>query len=170
MVLPVSIRSLDKSALYEVLSNEVALPNKVLSTVRFMMRSGTIDIESGEYLPLIKSIGNANLSKILIETGKINYYRRDAKGQTPVHKAGELQDRSVLENMAKMGADLSIPDSKGNTVLHYICQGPVRDEQFALIKWLVGVKGLRLIRNNDSEGHETPLNIIQSTAANKFHS
>ena len=64
----------------------------------------------------------------------------------------------MLDLMLSKGADLHIPDNDGNTILHYLCEGSVRDFEFELIQWLVEVQNMRLVRNRE---HNSPLSLIK---------
>ena len=102
-------------------------------------------------LPLNQAIdrGNEGIVRLLIEAGKPNLFRLDAFGKTPLHYAGLKRDRSIIELLLSKGADPNIPDGDGNTILHYMCDGHVRDFELDLMKWLIETKGMRFIRNNE---------------------
>jgi len=102
----------------------------------------------------------------LIEAGKPNLFWRDAFGKTPVHYAGIKRDWGILELLFSKGADPNIPDGDGNTILHYMCEGHVRDFELDLMKWLIESKGMRFIRNND---HQTPVTLIKAYPQKKVN-
>lgn len=112
-------------------------------------------------MPLNQAIewGNEGIVWLLIETGKPNLLRRDCWGKTPVHIAGMKWDWAILELMFNKGADPNIPDNDGNTILHYLCEGAVWEFELELIKWLIEVKRMRFIRNNE---HNTPYSLIRA--------
>lgn len=85
--------------------------------------------------------------------------RWDARGKTAIHIAGMKWDKAVLDLLINKGADPNIPDNDGNTVLHYLCEGAVREFELELIKWLIEAKGMRFIWNNE---HNTPFSLIKA--------
>ena len=57
-------------------------------------------------------------------------------------------------------------DRDGNTILHYLCMGGVKESEFELIKWLVETQKIRFIRNND---HDSPFDLIRGYPKKKLH-
>lgn len=51
------------------------------------------------------------------------------------------------------------PDREGNTVLHIMAMGTIKDAEYDFIKAIVQKYSLRLTRNTDNK---TPLNLIKS--------
>lgn len=62
--------------------------------------------------------------------------RKDNFGRAPVHVAGDKGDAEIFRDLLRRGADPNMPDVKGNTVLHYLCAGPLKEAHFSLLKEL----------------------------------
>jgi ankyrin repeat protein len=77
--------------------------------------------------------GNIFIVKTLVEFGKPNFYVLDKSGKAPIHVAGEKIDSEIFDLLVSKGADPNLPDSEGNTVLHYLCEGQVRKIEFDFI-------------------------------------
>lgn len=154
----VNILLKNKNVIYELLSEAQAVDYQILA---FILRNTNPDINSGVLLPINQAIerGNEGIVRLLVETGKPNLLRRDARGKTPIHIAGMKRDWAVLELLINKGADPNIPDNDGNTILHYLCEGAVREFELDLMKWLIESKGMRFMRNND---HNTPFTLIKA--------
>jgi len=69
------------------------------------------------------------------------------------------RDFEMFQMLVKRGADPSIPDKEGNTLLHYLCEGAVKESEFQFIKDLIEIYNLRLTRNNE---HMTPYDLIRA--------
>lgn len=65
----------------------------------------------------------------------------------------------MFQMLVKRGADPTLPDKDGNTILHHLCEGAVKDSEFRFIKDLIEIYNLRLTRNSE---HMTPYDIIRS--------
>ena len=52
-----------------------------------------------------------------------------------------------------------MPDSEGNTFLHSLALGVIRDAEYDFVKHQIQKYGLRLTRNNENR---TPLSILRS--------
>lgn len=57
----------------------------------FLFEKYTIDVNSGDLLPINKAImhGNNVVIESLIHVGKVNFWRVDKTGKSPIHIAGE---------------------------------------------------------------------------------
>lgn len=86
-----------------------------------------IDANAGNLLPINKALihGNNVLIESLILIGKVNFWRLDKTGKSPIHIAGETCNQKILDLMYEKGADLNLPDFDGNTFIHLICEGSV---------------------------------------------
>lgn len=152
-----------------ILLNEVSPTYELISTstyqdlviLSYAMKTCNPDINAGVRLPLNQAIerGNKLITKVLLEHGKPNFYKKDIEGFAPIHIAGMKRDTEMFQILTKRGADPTIPDSKGNTILHYLCEGAVKDTEFDFIKDLICIYNLRLTRNND---HHTPHDLIRA--------
>jgi hypothetical protein len=58
-----------------------------------------------------------------------------------------------------------MPDADGNTLLHLMALGKLKEKEFDFIKFAVLKYNLRLTRNKDNR---TPLNIIKTFGAQAF--
>lgn len=118
-------------------------------------------MNSGNRLPINQAIerGNKLITKILLEYGKPNYFKKDVDGLAPIHVAGIKRDVEMFQMLIGKGADPTIPDKDGNTVLHHLCEGAVKDSEFQFIKDLIEVYNLRLTRNNEQQ---TPYDVIRA--------
>ena len=134
----------------------------------FIFKSTQPDINSGSLLPLNQAIdrGNEGIVRLLLDHGSPNLFRRDSLGKSPIHYAGQKRDRTVLEMLLSKGADPNMPDGDGNTILHYMCEGHVRDFELEMMRWLIESKGMRFIRNNE---HQTPVTLIKSFPSKKVN-
>lgn len=65
----------------------------------------------------------------------------------------------MFQLLVKKGANPAVPDREGNTVLHYLCEGAVKDSELQFVKDLVELFNLRLTRNNE---HQTPYDLIRA--------
>ena len=73
--------------------------------------------------------------------------------------AAEKGDAEVFRELVRRGADPNMPDEGGNTLLHYLCEGALKECEFEFIKELVEDHGMRLIRNKEQR---TAFNLIRS--------
>lgn len=148
----------EKSPTYELISTSTYQDLVILS---YAMKTCSPDVNAGVRLPINQAIerGNKLITKVLLEYGKPNYYKKDADGFAPIHIAGIKRDIEMFQMLVKRGADPTIPDKDGNTVLHHLCEGAVKDSEFQFIKDLIEIYNLRLTRNNE---HMTPYDLIRS--------
>ena len=148
----------DVSPTFELISTSTYQDLVILS---YAMKTWKPDINAGVRLPVNQAIdrGNKLITKVLLEYGKPNFYKKDIDGIAPIHVAGMKRDVEMFQLLAKKGADPTTPDGEGNTILHYLWEGAVKDSEFQFIKDLIEVYNLRLTRNNE---HQTPYDLIRS--------
>lgn len=103
--------------------------------------------------------GNPFIIKTLIEFGKPNHYVRDVNGKAAIHIAASKLDMDTFDLLIKAGADPMLSDTNGNTILHLMALGAIKDAEYDFIKALIEKYNLRLTRNQENK---TPLNIIRS--------
>jgi hypothetical protein len=148
----------ERSAVFELISTSTYQDLVILS---YAMKACRPDVNSGVRLPINQAIerGNKLITKILLEYGKANYYKKDMDGIAPIHVAGLKRDLEMFQILVKRGADPTLPDGEGNTILHYLCEGAVKDSEFQFIKDLIEIYKVRLIRNSE---HMTPYDLIRA--------
>lgn len=100
--------------------------------------------------------------KTLLQYGDPNPFTRDKAGKAPIHIAAAKLDQSTFEELVRKGADPMMPDGDGNTFLHLMALGTIKDSEYDFIKQSVIRYGLRLSRNNEGR---TALNIIRAYSA-----
>ena len=61
--------------------------------------------------------------------------------------------------ITQCGADAMLPDSDGNTLLHHLTLGIIRDAEYDFVMQVIQKYNMRLTRNIDNR---TPLGIIRS--------
>jgi ankyrin repeat protein len=98
----------------------------------------------------------------LLELGDPNPFVVDRMGKAPIHIAAAKLDIETFEALVRKGADPMMPDDDGNTFLHIMAMGTIKDKEYDFIKMMVVRYGLRLTRNNEGR---TPLNIIKANSA-----
>lgn len=148
-----------KSGIYELLSTSCYLDFNILN---YLMKKRRPCINSGKKLPLNQAIlrGNPFIIKSLLEFGRPHPCLRDANGKAPIHVAATKLDLETFEHLIEQtGVNPMIPDSDGNTILHLIALGVIRDAEYDFVKTAIIKYGLRLTRNADNR---TPLTIIRS--------
>lgn len=64
----------------------------------------------------------------------------------------------MFDSLVHKGADPNLPDENGNTVLHMLCEGAVRETEWEFIKECIEKYNMRLTRNKE---HKTPFNLIR---------
>jgi ankyrin repeat protein len=67
----------------------------------------------------------------------------------------------TFDLLIKAGADPMLSDSDGNTILHLMALGVIRDAEYDFIKQIIEKYSMRLTRNRENK---TPLNIIRSNS------
>lgn len=123
----------EKSALYELLSTSCYLDFNILN---YLMKKRKPCINSGNRLPLNQAILRANplILKSVIEFGKPNPYVKDINGKAAIHLAAGKLDLDTFDLLIQHGADPMLPDREGNTVLHIMAMGAIRDAEYDFIK------------------------------------
>ena len=147
----------ERSAVYELLSSSTYIDFNILN---YLLKVSRPDINSGKKLSLNQAIlrGNVFIIKTLVEFGKPNFYVKDQSGLGPVHIAASKLDLEMFDSLILKGADPNLPDDQGNTVLHMLCEGAVRETEWDFIKDCIEKYGMRLTRNKE---HKTPFNLIR---------
>jgi ankyrin repeat protein len=121
-------------------------------------------INSGSKLALNQAIlrGNPFMIKTLLQYGEPNPFVVDHVGKAPIHIAAQKLDMSTFEELVRLGADPMMPDREGNTFLHLMAMGTIKESEYDFIKRSVVKYNLRLTRNNEGR---TALNIIKAYSA-----
>jgi ankyrin repeat protein len=149
----------EKSAIFELLSTSCYLDFNILN---FLMKKRKPCINSGNKLPLNQSIlrGNPFIIKSLIEYGRPHPFLRDHAGKNAIHLAAIKLDMDTLDSLiTDCGADALLPDADGNTILHLLALGVIRDAEYDFVKQVIQKYNMRLTRNLENR---TPLGIIRS--------
>ena len=102
---------------------------------------------------------NPFIVRTMIEHGRPNPFATDLQGQNALHVATLKMDKEHFEALIKLGGSPMAPDGEGNTCLHLLCEGAVRDVEYDFIKELVEKYDMRLSRNHEGK---TPLNVIRA--------
>lgn len=68
----------------------------------------------------------------------------------------------TFDLLIKAGADPMLSDTNGNTILHLMALGIIKDAEYDFIKAIIEKYGMRLTRNAENK---TPLNILRTTQA-----
>ena len=88
---------------------------------------------------------------------------RDANGKASMHIAACKLDMDTFDQLVEQtGADPLFPDSEGNTILHIITMGVIRDAEYDFVKQIIQKYVLRLTRNNDNK---SPLGNLRAYSA-----
>ena len=89
---------------------------------------------------------------------------RDVIGKSPIHIAAAKLNRDIFEKLIRStGADPMMPDAEGNTFLHIMALGVIKDTEYDFIRQMVIKHGLRLTRNRNGE---SPLYLVKNTGQN----
>ena len=91
--------------------------------------------------------GNPFIIKTLVEFCKPNHYVRDINGKAAIHIASAKLDMDSFDLLIKAGANPMLSDTQGNTMLHLMAMGAIRDAEYDFIKALVEKYPVRLTRN-----------------------
>ena len=83
----------------------------------------------------------------------------DENGKTAIHIAAAKLDKDTFESLIRTGADPMMPDADGNTFLHIMAMGTIKDSEYDFIKKVVLRHNIRLTRN---KANRTALNIINA--------
>jgi ankyrin repeat protein len=97
--------------------------------------------------------------KTLLEHGNPSPFVRDDTGKAPIHMAAAKLDTETFEHLISLGADPLLPDADGNTFLHLMALGTIKDAEYDFIRNAVVKHRLRLTRNNENR---TALNTIKA--------
>ena len=82
-----------------------------------------------------------------MEFCKPNHYVRDINGKAAIHIASAKLDMDSFDLLIKAGANPMLSDTQGNTMLHLMAMGAIRDAEYDFIKALVEKYPVRLTRN-----------------------
>ena len=63
----------------------------------------------------------------MLKHGKPNPFARDENGISPIHVACAKLDWDTIMELVRIGGDPELPDSNGNTFLHILCEGEIKD-------------------------------------------
>jgi ankyrin repeat protein len=70
----------------------------------------------------------------LLQYGSPNPYAKDINGVTPIHVACAKLDWDTFQDLVAIGGDPMIPDQDGNTFLHLLCKGTIKDIEYDFAK------------------------------------
>jgi ankyrin repeat protein len=90
----------EKSPTYELISTSTYQDLVILS---YVMKTCKPDINAGVRLPINQAIerGNKLITKVLLEYGKPNFYKKDIDGFAPIHVAGIKRDIEMFQMLIK---------------------------------------------------------------------
>ena len=148
----------DKNFVVELLQNSGYLDFSILSMI---MKKARPQINSGGKLALNQAIlrGNPFMINALLEHGEASPFVRDSQDKAPIHIAAAKLNRDIFEKLIRStGADPMMPDADGNTFLHIMATGVIKDSEYDFIKQMVLRHGLRLTCNKEGK---TPLALIR---------
>ena len=148
----------EKSAIFDLLSTSCYLDFNILN---FIFKKTKPSINSGNKLPLNQAIlrGNPFIIKSLIEFGKPHPYARDLNGKAAIHIAASKLDVDTFDQLVTLnGCDPMQPDNDGNTILHIMSLGVIRDAEYDFVKQVIQKYNMRLTRNNENR---TALTILR---------
>lgn len=148
----------EKSFLFDLLDTA---GYKDFSILNVIFKKRRPQINAGNRLPLNQAIlrGNPFIVKTLLEHGNPSPFVCDASGKAPIHIAAAKLDSDTFEHMISLGSDPLLPDPEGNTFLHLMALGTIKDAEYDFIRTAVNKYRLRLTRNKDGR---TPLNTIKA--------
>jgi hypothetical protein len=70
-----------------------------------------------------------------LEFGRPHPLLKDGQGKNAVHMAAIKLDMDTLDALVKeCGADAMLPDAEGNTILHLLALGVIRDAEYDFVK------------------------------------
>ena len=129
----VNILLYEKNFLYDLLTTAGYQDFSILSNV-FKKRKPCVN--SGCKMPLNQAIlrGNQYIIQTMLEHGSPNPYAKDVNGITPIHVACANLDWETFEDLVKIGGDPLLPDKDGNTFLHLLCEGGIKDMEYDFAK------------------------------------
>lgn len=102
----------------------------------------------------------------MLEHGNPNPYAKDINGFTPVHFACAKLDWETFEDLIKIGGDPLLPDHEGNTFMHLLCEGGIKDIEYDFAKMACQQFNLRLTRNNNGK---SALDLLGSMRHEEFY-
>lgn len=134
------------------------------SIMNMIFKKRKPQINSGKQLALNQAIlrGNPFMINTLLELGDPNPFVVDRMGKAPIHIAAAKLDITSFDALVRHGADPMMPDEDGNTFLHIMAMGTIKDIEYDFIKMMVVRHSLRLTRNKENR---TPLNIIRANSS-----
>jgi len=132
-----------------------------LSVLNYVMRKRRPNINAGDQLPLNLALQRGNLMIVdtLLELGQINPTRKDSNGKGYIHIATAVLAVEHFDTLIEKGVDPMLPDSQGNTVLHLLAKGDIKDAEYDFFKQSVQKHKMRLSRNQDGK---TALGILKA--------
>ncbi|XP_046562226.1 putative ankyrin repeat protein RF_0381 [Haliotis rubra] len=68
-----------------------------------------------------------------------NINRKSTRGRTPVMTAARCGNKKVFDVLVKNGADLTLVDAEGNSILHLACEGAVDIVKYLLSNNIVNI-------------------------------
>mmetsp|Transcript_87773 Transcript_87773/g.120904 ORF Transcript_87773/g.120904 Transcript_87773/m.120904 type:complete len:281 (+) Transcript_87773:977-1819(+) len=151
----------NKNFMYELLQNSSYMDFSILNMIFKRKRPC---INSGNKLALNAAIlkGNPYMIKMLLEFGDPHPFLVDANNKAAIHIAAAKLDIESFDALIEKGADPMMPDGEGNTILHTLCMGIIKDDEYDFIKRSVIKFDMRLTRNRQGR---TALNIIKAHSA-----
>jgi len=151
----------EKNFIVELLTNSGYMDFSIMNMIFKKRRP---QINSGSKLALNQAIlrGNPFMIKTLLELGNPNPFAVDRSGKAPIHIAAAKLDVDTFEALVRNGVDPMMPDADGNTVLHIMALGTIKDKEYDFIKMITVRHNLRLTRNKENR---TPLHIIRANSA-----
>lgn len=72
--------------------------------------------------------------KTMLEFGNPNPFVRDSLGKAPIHIAAAKLDQDTFDALVKSGSNPMMPDAEGNTFLHIMAMGVIKDTEYDFIK------------------------------------
>lgn len=150
----------DHNFVVELLQNSGYMDFSIMNMI-FKKRKPQIN--SGTKLALNQAIlrGNPFMINTLLELGNPNPFTVDKLGKAPIHIAAAKLDMDTFEALIAKGADPMMPDADGNTILHIMAMGQIKDKEYDFIKTMCIRHNLRLTRNKENR---TCINIIRANS------
>jgi ankyrin repeat protein len=129
----VNILLYEKNFLHDLLTTGSFQDFSILKNI-FKKRKPCIN--SGCKMALNQAIlrGNQYIIQTLMEHGSPNPYAKDINGMTPIHVACAKLDFETFDDLVKIGGDAMLPDHNGNTFLHLLCEGGIKDIEYDFAK------------------------------------
>jgi len=125
----------EKNFVVELLQNSGYLDFSILNMI---MKKKRPQINSGSKLAMNMAIlrGNPFMINALLDAGlEASPYVRDATGKSPIHIAAAKLNRDIFEKLIRdTKADPMMPDAEGNTFLHIMALGVIKDTEYDFIR------------------------------------